>query len=58
MNFSLYLDRLASDLDRREIPVLQSSGSGKSRMVTEVLKTHLGILLNLRGNRMKLSITT
>lgn len=31
----------------REILVVQSSGSGKSRLITEVTKRHLGILLNV-----------
>ena len=33
----------------REVLVIQSSGSGKSRLITEALKTHLGILYNVRG---------
>ena len=32
----------------REILLIQSSGSGKSRLITEFTKTNLGILLNLR----------
>ena len=48
--FNRYL-RACSSLPsyHREVLVIQSSGSGKSRLITEALKTHLGILFNVRG---------
>lgn len=36
------------NLYHRELLIIQSSGSGKSRLISEALKSHLGILFNVR----------
>ena len=47
--FQAYLEEFAySEVARREIPVVQSSGSGKSRLITEATRQNLGILFNVR----------
>lgn len=48
--FTQFLDNseMSHGFHNREVLLIQSSGSGKSRLVTEATLTNLGILLNLR----------
>ena len=50
--FTRYLDEYSDKaVYNREILLIQSSGSGKSRLITEATKTNLGIMLNLRDSK-------
>lgn len=42
-------ERRESPVYHRELLIIQSSGSGKSRLISEALKSHLGILFNVRN---------
>lgn len=47
--FEHYLDDLLPmKYYTREIPVLQSSGSGKTRTITKTLERNIGVLFNVR----------
>lgn len=50
--FCAHLESIRSHeaLRHRELPIIQSSGSGKTRLISEALKSHFGILFNVRSS--------
>lgn len=54
--FQSYLEKSVKDVYHREILVLQSSGCGKSRLITEAMQQNFGILYNTRNGTIRPSI--